>query len=240
MLRRASALLPLVSLSLLSACSRDPAPLPVAAAPVQPVPVIATPMPLPPAGASAGLPIPARLPDGGYATPNRDVGAAAAIWHLRAGFNVAVLTCTAQDLAPAYNRFLAQQRVALADAHKLLNVQHGGAVPFDVAMTRLYNYFAQPAPQKGFCAAATQVLQEATAVPAGGLAAFAPGALARLDRPFTDFYATYDQYREQLAAWRSGTAVASTAPRLTMDGAVLASDQADIATVAASARLARR
>jgi hypothetical protein len=211
----------LVPLALLAACSRAPSPLPVAAVPVPP-PVVAAPMPLPPEGASAGLPIPVRLADGSYATPNHAVSDAASVWHLRAGFNVAALTCVSQDLAPDYNRFLAQQRAVLLNAHKALSAEHGGDAPFDAAMTRLYNYYAQPAPQKDFCAAVGPMLREAAALPPGSLQAYAPAALARLDRAFTDFYAAYDVYRQQLAAWRAGTSVATApAPRIAFDHAVL-------------------
>jgi hypothetical protein len=227
----------LVPLALLAACSRAPAPQPIAAAVPMPPPVVATPMPLPPAGASANLPIPARLADGSYATPNHAVSDAASVWHLRAGFNVAALTCVSQDLAPDYNRFLARQRTVLLNAHKALSAQHGGDAPFDAAMTRLYNYFAQPAPQKDFCATVGPMLHEAAALPPGALQAYAPAALARLDRPFTDFYATYDVYRQQLAEWRAGTAVASAAaPQIAFDPAVLAGP----APLPGGAALARR
>jgi hypothetical protein len=50
-------------------------------------------MPAPPQGAVAGMAIPARLPDGSYATPNAGLGAEAALWHVRTGLNVAALGC---------------------------------------------------------------------------------------------------------------------------------------------------
>jgi hypothetical protein len=241
MSRTVSALIPLALLAGAAGCSRAPAPapMPIAAAPVAPPPVITLPMPQPPTGSAPGLAVPARLADGGYATPNRGVSDAAAIWHLRAGLNVATLTCIAEDLAPAYNRFLSQQRATLAGAYKTLSREAGDAAQFDTAMTRLYNYFAQPAPQPGFCAAAARMLREAAALPPDTLAGFAPGALARLDRPFTDFYAAYDRYREQLALWRMSR-TASAAPLIVADPAVLAEGSQPTGSAEPGALVARR
>jgi hypothetical protein len=187
-----------------------PAPLPV------PVPV-RTAAPLPPDGAAANLTLPARLADGSYASPNREVSVAGAVWHLRAAFNVAALSCPDTALAPAYNQLLAAHRVALAEAHRTLTAEHGGVAAFDPAMTRLYNYFAQPPVSARFCAAAGPLLHQAAALPAGSLDGFAPAALAAIDRPYGEFYARYDGYRAELAAWRAG---APAAPRLSYDRAV--------------------
>lgn len=187
-----------------------PAPLPV------PAPVRVT-APAPPDGAAAGLTIPARLADGSYATPNRNVSAAGAVWHLRAAFNVAALSCPDTALAPAYNRLLTTHRSALAVAHRALTAEHGGMASFDPAMTRLYNYFAQPPVLARFCAAAGPLLHQAAAMPAGSLEGFSGAALASIDRPFGEFYARYDRYRTDLAAWRADTLAA---PRLDYDRTV--------------------
>lgn len=205
-------LLALPLLALASACAGPeriaaPAPLPVSA----PVPAL-TAAPRAPDGAAANLVIPARLPDGSYATPNRSISAAAAAWHLRAAFNVAALNCNDPALAPAYNQFLKAHRGALRDAHHALSREYGDASAFDPAMTRLYNYFAQPPVMAHFCATAAPLLHQVAALPAGDLPSVAPAALAQVDRPFTDFYARYDAWRADLAAWRSGTA--PTSPRL--------------------------
>lgn len=199
-------------LALASACAGPeriaaPAPLPVPA----PVPAL-TAAPRAPDGAAANLVIPARVPDGSYATPNRSISAAAAAWHLRAAFNVAALNCNDPALAPAYNQFLKAHRGALKHAHHALSREYGDASAFDPAMTRLYNYFAQPPVMAHFCATAAPLLHQVAALPAGDLPSVAPAALAQVDRPFTDFYARYDAWRADLAAWRSGTA--PTSPRL--------------------------
>jgi len=206
------ALITLPLLALATACAGPeriaaPVPLPVPA----PLPA-QTAAPRAPDGAAANLVIPARLSDGSYVTPNRNVSAAAAAWHLRAAFNVAALNCNDPALAPAYNRFLKAHRGALKDAHHALTREYGDAASFDPAMTRLYNYFAQPPVMSQFCATAAPLLHQVAALPARELPAAAPAALAQLDRPFTDFYARYDAWRADLAAWRAGTPI--TTPRL--------------------------
>jgi hypothetical protein len=207
----------LAVLIVLSSCAAQkqhaaPASIPVLApAPVRSV------APLPPDGAAAGLTIPARLADGSHASPNRGVSAAGAVWHLRAAFNVAALSCPDASLAPAYNQLLTAHRAALAQAHRTLTAEHGGIAAFDPAMTRLYNYFAQPPVMARFCAAAGPLLHQAAALPAGALDGFAPSALAAIDRPFGEFYARYDGYRAELAAWQAGT---PGTPRLGYDRAV--------------------
>lgn len=205
-------LLTLPLLALATACAGPeriaaPTPLPVAA-PALPQ----TAAPRAPDGAAANLVIPARLPDGSYATPNRNVSAAAAAWHLRAAFNVAALNCNDPALAPAYNQFLKAHRSALNAAHHALTREYGASAAFDPAMTRLYNYFAQPPVMPQFCATAAFLLHQVAAMPAAELPAVAPAALAQIDRPFTDFYARYDAWRVDLAAWRAGARAA--APRL--------------------------
>ncbi len=170
----------------------------------------------PPDGAAANLVIPARLADGSYATPNRDVFAPAAAWHLRAAFNVAALNCNDPAIAAAYNRFLTVHRRALADAHRRAAAFHGAG--FDPAMTRLYNYFAQPPVLARFCATAGALAQEAANWPAAAMPDAAGPALARIDQPFIDFYARYD-------AWRAAaTAPRPTGPRLTYQASIFAFD----------------
>lgn len=179
--------------------------------------------PLPPDGAAAGLTIPAKLADGSYATPNRSVSAAGAIWHLRAAFNVAALSCPDTALAPAYNKLLSTQRQALAAAHRALTAEHGGVASFDPAMTRLYNYFAQPPVLARFCAQAAPLLHQAAALAPGSIESFAGTALAAIDQPFGEFYARYDAYRTDFAAWQAGTLAV---PRLDYDRTVFTANAA--------------
>ncbi|RYD50377.1 MAG: hypothetical protein EOP60_11855 [Sphingomonadales bacterium] len=216
-----------LSLSLLfvlAACSSGPRPA-APALPVAPAPVTAPVMPRPPLGAAPNLVLPARLADGSYATPNRDLSDAAAIWHMRSALNVAVLTCPqSPDLAAGYNRLLAAQRLTLTRAHSTLSSEYRGR-DFDASMTRVYNYFSQPPAQASFCPVAAAILGEATALPASDFTAFARTAIARLDAPFVDFYRAYDAYRSDLASWRAGGQQAA-APRLAYDAREFLSDDA--------------
>ena len=216
---RVRAALTMIALVMAGCASR---PKEVAAPPTAIPPPAPVPMPLPPGGAAAGLKVPQRQADGSFVTPNTGVSAQGAVWHLRAALNVAVLGCPDPDgmLATAYNRFLNAQRTGLAAAHRSLVAEHASTAAFDTAMTRLYNYYAQPPVAAAFCAVATPMLTQAAALPSGGVTSFAATALPMIDAPFIDFYSRYDQYRVELAAWRAGQP--SPVIRLAYDPAVLA------------------
>lgn len=182
---------------------------------VAPPPVVATVMPVPPAGASPSYTLPARGVDGAWLTPNRGLSAARAVWHLRSALNVAALGCRdAGEPArvAAYNALIARHDAAFAAANRALAAEYkasAGATWQDAqddAMTRLYNYWAQPPVQRGLCAAADAVLADAALLPAGGLPGFAATALPRVEAPFLAFYDRYAEYRTALAAWRAGQA----------------------------------
>lgn len=175
----------------------------VASAP-PPVQAPLAPMPTPPAGAYAGMTVPARLPDGSYATPNNGLDTAAAVWHVRAALNVAALGCQGAQrdaITAGYNAMLMRNKAALARANAATIKAAGGQAAYDEAMTRLYNYFAQPGAKAAFCAAAASVTSDLAG--AASLDAAAGPALAALDRPFTDFYRSYDSYRVELADWQA-------------------------------------
>jgi hypothetical protein len=226
----------LLALSLATSCASPRATPELAAAPPQPV-YAPAPMPMPPRGAAPNLRIPPRLADGSYATPNRGLSPAATLWHLRAALNVAALACddAAGTVSAEYNRLLAAQRKPLAAAHRALAAEYGDVDAFDGAMTRLYNYYAQPAVQPGFCAASRSALAEVAAVPPDGLADFAAEALTRIDRAFTDFYAGYDRYRADLALWQASRGMQ---PRLAYDSRIFLAD--DRVAGGAGVRLAAR
>ncbi|MGN6375881.1 MAG: hypothetical protein ACTHMG_10030 [Sphingomonas sp.] len=199
---RSAAALAAFAMLALAGCAAQPTR--VAEAPPAPAPSTAMPMPQPPAGSYAGMIVPARLPDGSYATPNQHLTGAATVWHLRVALNVAALGCRGaegQAITAGYNAMLGDRKAALAAAHAALIGESGGQDAYDEAMTRLYNYFAQPAAKTAFCTAAAEVV--GTLAQSGSLDAVASPALAALDRPFTDFYRAYDAYRVQLAQWQS-------------------------------------
>ena len=171
--------------------------------------------PKPPEGAAPNQAVPAVDAQGEYQTPNRALSPAQTSWHVRAALNVAALGCRdafeAETIA-GYNQLLALHRTALAQADTsvkaLYRVRHAAAWEgeHDRAMTRVYNFFAQPPAHDAFCAVAHEVLREALTVQPEGFEAFAMAALPRLEAPFTGFYRAYDSYRSALAAWRGGTA----------------------------------
>lgn len=182
--------------------------------------------PMPPAGAAAGLKLPERRADGGFDTPSADVPALAKAWHLRAALNVAALGCRdareAQTVA-AYNAMLAGKRTALAAADTALRQQfrqrYGAQWTgyHDSAMTRLYNFYAQPGAHEDFCATAQRVLDRVGTMSEAEFIAAAPEALAAVEAPFVAFYDAYDRYRAAFAQWRARhdgpqVVVASSAP----------------------------
>lgn len=193
----------LIALTALGGCASHRDQL-VSLSPPAPAPAPLAPMPQPPQGAYAGMTIPARLADGSYATPNKGLDPASALWHVRVALNVAALGCRGvegQAITAGYNRMLIRDKAELARANAGTIKAEGGQAAYDEAMTRLYNYFAQPGAQAAFCAAAaTATAQLADAL---SIVDAAGPALALLDRPFTDFYGAYDSYRVQLAEWQA-------------------------------------
>ena len=185
--------------SVLTGCATAPA--------IVPPPVVATlppPPPTMPAGGYIGMKSAPKLPDGTYLTPNLDNTDQAAVWHLRNALNVAALGCEQAGggvLAP-YNAWL-QTHAAVIDRYYRAYIrewQQAGWYDwervYDDNQTRIYNFYAQPAMRAAFCAVARQEIVAVSQVADGDLVTFARASLSRLDRPFTDFYAAYDAYRD--------------------------------------------
>lgn len=187
-----------------------------------------------PKGAYVGMAIPARLPDGRYVTPNRDLTPPATIWHFRVALNVAALACRGEEgdrIVAGYNAMLtrAQAPLAAAETHYAAEFKATGAKDwraiYDNGMTRLYNFFSQSPARDAFCDAAAATLADAAGVADAGLGAFATARLAVLEQPFTDFYAAYDAWRESrvqpiyaLAATTApGPPASQRPPRLELD-----------------------
>ncbi|MFK3890485.1 hypothetical protein [Sphingomonas sp. NPDC079357] len=162
-----------------------------------------------PAGARAGMRIPARLSDGRWATPNVGLSAAGNVWHLRAALNVAVLACHGPDQAVMvneYNAMLTTRKAELAAAQSALQQEYRATRgtqwedAFDDQMTRLYNFFAQDFAHAGFCAAARDALATVGTITAAEIPTFAAQRLPVLEAPFTNFFTAYDR-------WQSGALV---------------------------------
>ncbi|ARS26518.1 sporulation domain-containing protein [Sphingomonas sp. KC8] len=202
----------LAGLIFVAGCASKDKPKP--AAPSQPAS-----RPVPPAGAASNLTLPDGDGQGGFRTINDGLGRDEAVWHLRSALNVAALSCVGTGsaaLVANYNALLGQKKAVFAAGYAAENARHraGGNAALDGHMTKLYNYFAQPPAQAAFCAVARDVANEARSVAAAAFPTFAVEALARLDRPFDDFYRAYAAYQRDLAAWQTGarTAKAVAAP----------------------------
>lgn len=166
--------------------------------------------PVRPAGMAESFVAPPRGADGGYVTPNRALTMDEATWHLRVALNVAALGCRdAEEIATVarYNARLTEKKDALAAAGERMAAtyrqRHGDAwqARHDDAMTRLYNFWAQPPAHEGFCRVAHAVLAEVATIEPGALADFAPQALARMELPFITAFADADLYHAQVASW---------------------------------------
>ena len=115
------------------------------------------------------------------------------VWHVRVALNVAALGCRDADeraTVAAYNTLLREQAVELAAANAAVDARYKaqyGARWQDARehdMTQLYNFFAQPAAQAQFCAAAKAELAKVAAVGGRDLEPFAVAELPALEAPF--------------------------------------------------------
>jgi hypothetical protein len=170
------------------------------------------PMPTLPPGLPASINVPPTDATGTYLTLNHGLDPAETVWHVRSALNVAALGCRGPQeagLIAAYNAMLKTQKTSLAKALKATETRYKAEqgktwqTVHDRHMTRVYNFFAQPAAQAGFCAAAGAVIAEAAATKPADFQTFAASALPRLEAPFTDIYRAYDGYRRELAQWQA-------------------------------------
>lgn len=144
--------------------------------------------PPPPVPAPTPSPVVTPTPAPSMPTINSDIGAEESLWHLRAALNVAALACgqgpAGTGIVTRYNALLTERKAALATAYAAEQARHGTAPgALDRHMTQLYNFFADPAAQRAFCAAAAPVADEVAGLSSAALPAAAPEALARLERP---------------------------------------------------------
>lgn len=137
------------------------------------------------------LPVPGMGP--AIASPNRGLSPDQAAWHTRAALNVAALACRDREEAQtvaAYNQLLRRQTRPLADADAAVKADFRARLgeawetAHETQMTRVYNFFAQPAARAGFCTAARAVLREAGRIEPVAFRDYAAAALPRLEAPF--------------------------------------------------------
>ncbi len=209
----------LVAVSALAACTPPPPPAPPPPPP-RPVAVVIPPRPLPPGSAAANMMIPVVGPDGKRITVNSNLTPEERLWHMRAGFNVAALNCTSPQhmiIADHYNQFLRTHARGLAAANTAVDrkyrASYGSAAQStrDRFMTQVYNHFALPPASAQFCDASLLIAQESVTVPTANLTAFGDTSLARMDAVFDGFYASYEQWQRDLAAWDARYAPAPAA-----------------------------
>ncbi|ONF95180.1 hypothetical protein SPHI_25980 [Sphingomonas jeddahensis] len=184
----------------ISGCATPPAPVelpPIVMAPPPPPPVM-------PAGGYIGMKSATKRPDGKYVTPNLDNTDQAAVWHLRNALNVAALGCdqAGGGVIELYNAWL-KTHAAVIDRYYQAYIREWQAPGwwdwqrvYDDNQTRIYNFYAQPAMRSAFCAIAREEVAKVGQVADDDLPAFARAALLRLDRPFVEFYAAYDAWRD--------------------------------------------
>ena len=97
-----------------------------------------------------------------------------AVWHLRAGLNVAALSCKGRGRAPVtahYSRFLGRHKALLSRAYAAEQRRHGKGL--DRHQTQLYNRFANQRSPAQFCASSASVAKRAAAMDSPALAATA-------------------------------------------------------------------
>lgn len=104
-----------------------------------------------------------------------------AVWHLRAGLNVAALSCRkTRGLESDYKKVLARHRELLKASYA--EEQRRSGRRFDAEQTRLYNRFSNQRSREKFCSTAAGIAQEASGMESARLAPQARGLLARLER----------------------------------------------------------
>lgn len=154
----------LAALALLAGCSSGPEPQVAARKPLPPWPEA-------PGAKPPARPAPVALADAGEA-----------VWHLRAGLNVAALICKGRGrtaVAPDYSRLLTRHRSLLAAAYAAEQKRHGSGL--DRHQTRLYNRFSNQRDPARFCRDAAGVAKRATVMDSPTLARNANGLVGELD-----------------------------------------------------------
>jgi len=188
------------------------------AAPAAPASVESTPYrPLPPNGAAYAMTIPPLGADGVRRTLNTGLDRDDTIWHLRSAWNVAALNCMGSQYKPiltGYAAFLKRYVKELAAVNKRIEATYRSPAAREAQNTKVYNYFATPAAMGSMCPVALAVANEWLKAPPSELAAFAKATLPRFDAVYLDFFAAYDRYRADSAAWdaKYGALYGSTQP----------------------------
>lgn len=215
-----------VVLAGLAACAPKPAPIATPRPTPAPAPVVVIPpRPLSPGSAAETQRVPPRDATGRYVTINSGITGERAFWQLKTGLNVAAIGCRGPEeatLVSAYNQIIKSHTRTIQAAEKKVIADLGkasrtsGVKERDKLSTQLFNYFAQPPAQRPFCERALVLAQTLATTPSAQLFANAGEQLATLDQPFTDFYAAFERYKAEAAAWDAqyGRRAAAPAPAI--------------------------
>ena len=184
-----------------------PAPAPVV---VVPEPTPPPPRPYAPGFASDDVRIYTSSANGVRLTPLNSPTSAQMVWGLRSAFNVATVSCRGPEYADTietYNSFLSVHARDLAATNKAMDADFramfgaAGKSQRDEFETDVYNFLAFPPIRDRFCPLAVDILRSVVTVPKGGLDAFAAVNYPRLSALYNGFYAEYEQYQRDVAAW---------------------------------------
>jgi hypothetical protein len=105
-----------------------------------------------------------------------------AVWHLRAGLNVAALSCRGRGRTPVtgyYSRVLSRHKTLLSQAYAGEQRRYGKGL--DSHQTKLYNRFSNQRNPTEFCASAASVAKQAATMDSPTLAVNARSLLGRID-----------------------------------------------------------
>lgn len=126
-------------------------------------------------------PYPAHRPT--YAAPVANARSSETVLRLRAGLNVAALSCRGRGMpavTPAYGRVLTRHSALLASAYRT-ETQRLGQAGLDRQQTRIYNRFANQQSPGNFCRSAAYLAAEASAMDSARLASASSGMVAQLE-----------------------------------------------------------
>lgn len=209
--RRVRAFAGALGVVMLTACAKTVAP-PPPPPPPPPVQIVIPPRPVPPLGATAGMIIPRKVGMGTRQTVNAFITPMQATWNVRSAFNVAALNCLAPEYQPIlanYETFLTRFKTPLAAANRTVSrefaSQYGreGRAAEDAYLTKVYNYFSMPQVQTAFCDRVLGLSGQATTVAPADLNSFTAAALPSIEDVFEQFFAAYERYEVELAAWEA-------------------------------------
>lgn len=199
----------LLGVSLLAACATKapPPPPPPPPPPVEVIPV----RPLPPSGATYTMVMPPVGPDGKHLTVIRNLTDDQRLWYFRSAWNVAALNCVGPEFQPildGYGAFLKANAKTLKAVNARIDKQFRTDYPNgseaiktrEKQMTIVYNFFALPPARAGFCQAALQVAAISAAMPKPDAMVLSTN-FPLFEAPFETFFAAYDQYQRDSAAW---------------------------------------